>query len=118
MFLYVIMGGEAPMERLPALADQRSAGPVGEGSLSIGLRPPLSRTKTHLYMNHPNKKCLCYYKPISMPNATNNDSDVSDTLRTTPSERKKAQLIKRCVINFLKCWRMCKKTSKDTKPAN
>ena len=49
---------------------------------------------------------------------TKSNSDTSDTIRTTPSERKKAQLIKRCVINFLKCWRMCKKTSKDTKPAN
>ena len=43
-----------------------------------------------------------------------NDSDTSDTLRTTPSERKKAQLIKRCVINFLKCLRICKKTDKNT----
>ena len=49
---------------------------------------------------------------------TNTDSDVSDTVRTTPSERKKAQLVKRCVINFLKCWRICKKTSNDTKTVN
>ena len=102
----------------PPLWGLRILDPRRQVVSQLGLRPPLSRTKTHLYMNHPNKKCLCYYKPISMPNATNNDSDVSDTLRTTPSERKKAQLIKRCVINFLKCWRMCKKTSKDTKPAN
>ena len=47
-----------------------------------------------------------------MPN--NTDSDVSDTVRTTPSERKKAQLVKRCVINFLKCLRICKKTPNST----
>ena len=47
-----------------------------------------------------------------MPDKSN--SDVSDTLRTTPSERKKAQLIKRCVINFLKCLRMCKKSQNNT----
>ena len=42
------------------------------------------------------------------------DSDTSDTVRTTPSERKKAQLVKRCVINFLKCLRICKKTPNST----
>ena len=47
-----------------------------------------------------------------MPDKSN--SPTSDTIRTTPSERKKAQLIKRCVINFLKCLRICKKTPKST----
>ena len=42
-----------------------------------------------------------------------NDSGVSDTMRTTKSERQKAQLVKRCVVNLLKCLRMCKKTRKD-----
>ena len=49
---------------------------------------------------------------------TNTDSDTTDTLRTTPSERKKAQIVKRCIINILKCWRMCKKTPNSTKATN
>lgn len=46
-----------------------------------------------------------------------NDSDISDTMRTTTSERKKAEVVKRCFINILKCWRLCKKSSNDTKSA-
>ena len=41
-----------------------------------------------------------------------------DTIKTTISERRKAQIIKRCVINILKCWRMCKKREKTPKSAN
>ena len=43
------------------------------------------------------------------------DSDISDTMRTTKSERRKGQVIKRLFINFLKCFRMCKKSQRDTK---
>ena len=46
---------------------------------------------------------------------TKTDSDTTDTMRTTTSERKKGEIIKRCLINILKCWRLCKKTSKSTK---
>ena len=42
-------------------------------------------------------------------------TESSDTIRTTATERKKAELIKRCFINILKCLRMCKKPRKDKK---
>ena len=42
----------------------------------------------------------------------------TDTMPTTRSERRKAQIIKRCVINILKCWRMCKKREKTQKNTN
>ena len=46
---------------------------------------------------------------------TNPISESSDTLRTTKSERRKAEILKRCLINIMKCLRMCKKTPKDKK---
>ena len=39
----------------------------------------------------------------------------SDTIKTTRSESKKAEIIKRCIINILKCWRLCKKPEKTQK---
>ena len=45
---------------------------------------------------------------------TKTDSDVTDTMHTTVSERKKAELLKRCFINMMKCLRVCKKTKKST----
>ena len=42
-------------------------------------------------------------------------TDSSDTLRTTETERKKGEVIKRCLINILKCLRLCKKSQKDKK---
>ena len=44
-------------------------------------------------------------------NKQNNDS--SDTLHTTASMRKKANVVKRCFIDLLKCWRVCVKTRND-----
>ena len=46
------------------------------------------------------------------------DSKNSSTLtgmETTRSMKRKAKMLSRCFINILKCWRMCKKTKKDTK---
>ena len=53
-------------------------------------------------------------KPIffSMPTIPNSSS--SDTLHTTKTERQKAEILKRCFINMLKCLRVCKKTPKNT----
>ena len=46
----------------------------------------------------------------------NNKNDRSLTsIETTRSMRRKAQLVGRCFITMLKCFRMCKKTPKDTK---
>ena len=45
---------------------------------------------------------------------TKTDSDISDTMRTTVTERKKAEILKRCFINMMKCFRICKKTRKST----
>ena len=42
----------------------------------------------------------------------------SDTIKTTRSERRKAEILKRCFINILKCWRMCKKRDKTQKNTN
>ena len=42
-------------------------------------------------------------------------SSSSDTLHTTKSERQKAEILKRCLINILKCFRLCKK-SQNNKP--
>ena len=42
-------------------------------------------------------------------------SQSSDTLRTTPTERKKAKIVYRLVINILKCFRICKKEPKREK---
>ena len=33
----------------------------------------------------------------------------SSTIKTTVSMKKKAKLLSRCFINFIKCWRLCKK---------
>ena len=46
---------------------------------------------------------------------TKTDSDVTDTMHTTVSERKKAELLKRCFINMMKCFKLCKKSRRDTK---
>lgn len=35
------------------------------------------------------------------------DSDTGDTLRTTPSMRKKGKLASRFIINILKCFKIC-----------
>ena len=51
-----------------------------------------------------------------MNEKTNNDS--SSTIRTTASVKKKAKLIARCFINFIKCWRLCKKHKKTQKDTN
>ena len=46
---------------------------------------------------------------------TNNDSsDTLHTLETTPSERDKANSVRRFIICILKLFRKCKKTPKDT----
>ena len=37
-----------------------------------------------------------------------------DTIRTTPEMRKKAKLVTRCFINFLKCLTFCKKSKTNT----
>jgi len=42
------------------------------------------------------------------------DSDISDTMHTTVTERKKGEILKRCFINIMKCFRICKKTRKST----
>ena len=42
----------------------------------------------------------------------NDKNESSETLRTTPSMRKKAKLVSRFCINILKCWKMCKKHKK------
>ena len=43
------------------------------------------------------------------------NSSSSDTLHTTKSEGQKAEILKRCFINMLKCFRICKKTRKGAK---
>ena len=45
---------------------------------------------------------------------TKTDSDISDTMHTTVTERKKGEILKRCFINIMKCFRICKKTRKST----
>ena len=40
------------------------------------------------------------------------NSSSSDTLHTTKSERQKGEILKRCFINMMKCFRICKKTRK------
>jgi hypothetical protein len=53
-----------------------------------------------------------------MPNKHNrNESSTNDTMRTTKSEGEKAEILKRCVINILKCFRVCKKSHMSTKKA-
>ena len=41
-----------------------------------------------------------------------NNSDSSDTLRTTKTMREKAEVVRRCFLAWLKCWRICKNTKK------
>ena len=40
--------------------------------------------------------------------------DSDSTIRTTPEMRKKAKLVTRCFINFLKCLTFCKKSKTNT----
>ena len=42
-------------------------------------------------------------------------TSASDTMRTTKSESEKGEILKRCLINILKCFRVCKKSRMDTK---
>ena len=48
-----------------------------------------------------------------MPTIPNSSS--SETIHTTKSETQKAEILKRCFINFMKCLRVCKKSEKNTK---
>ena len=45
-------------------------------------------------------------------NADNPQTDSSETLRTTTSERRKGKLIARFFITLFKCFRVCKKHKK------
>ena len=51
-------------------------------------------------------------------NSNSKNALSSDTVRTTRSEAEKGEILKRCFINILKCLRVCKKTSKNTKNAH
>ena len=46
---------------------------------------------------------------------TTNNNNNNDILRmsTTHSMKDTAKKISRCIINFLKVWKLCKKTSKN-----
>ena len=51
-----------------------------------------------------------------MPHKSNSDiTTTSDTMRTTKSEGEKAEILKRCFINIMKCFRVCKKSEMSTK---
>ena len=43
------------------------------------------------------------------------DNESLTDMETTRTMRRKAKLLGRCLITMLKCFRMCKKTPKDTK---
>lgn len=42
-------------------------------------------------------------------------SETLSTMDTTRSMREKAKAFGRCIINIIKCWKMCKKTQKGEK---
>ena len=48
-----------------------------------------------------------------MPKLENSTSG-NDTLRTSKTLREKAEVVKRCFINIVKCFRLCKSKKSDT----
>ena len=51
---------------------------------------------------------------IKIPMKDPEIKESDDTIRTTPEMRKKAKLVTRCFINFLKCLTFCKKSKTNT----
>ena len=43
------------------------------------------------------------------------ESESSSTLRTTPTMRRKAHVVQRCVIALLKFWKLCKCRKKTSR---
>ena len=42
------------------------------------------------------------------------DSSTNDTIRTSKTLREKGEVVGRCVINMIKCFRMCKNKKKHS----